>query len=153
LLWLDANMPRAPFCFSFFVGLRDTAASRRRSSARRARTGLLVLTTTLLLTGCGARTGFEDAALEAEMGDAGPPQGDAAQGVPAPSILLFGGIAETADGGYTEVNDTWVWTAPAGWTEVHPAQPPSARYGAMGASLGGDVVLFGGDGPVAETWS
>jgi hypothetical protein len=105
----------------------------------------------LLLAGCGSRTGLEGGALPAEVGDAGQPQGDAGPGLP-PSILLFGGIGETSDGGYADQADTWIWNATDGWTEAHPALSPSARSGAMAATLGGDVVLFGGDGPDAETW-
>lgn len=108
----------------------------------------------LLLSGCGSRTDMDGprVAEVAVVGDAGEPQPGAAQTAPE-SIVLFGGIGATPDGGYPTEDDTWIWTATSGWTQVHPAQAPSARFGAMAASLGGEVVLFGGDGPVAETWT
>jgi hypothetical protein len=107
----------------------------------------------LLLTGCGSRSALEDElAAPLSDDDAGLPPGADAGGAP-PSILLFGGLAEQPDGGYGEQNDTWVWTAASEWTEMHPPQSPSPRFGAVAASLRGDVILFGGDGPVAETWA
>jgi N-acetylneuraminic acid mutarotase len=106
----------------------------------------------LVLAGCGSRTGLEGGALLEEVGDAAGPQQDAG-GLQPQSVLLFGGLGEMPDGGYADENDTWIWTVGSGWTEAHPPQSPSPRFGAMAASLGGDVVLFGGDGSVAETWA
>jgi N-acetylneuraminic acid mutarotase len=106
----------------------------------------------LLLAGCGARTPLESGAPVDEVGDAAQPEQDAAQTRPQ-SILLFGGLGATPDGGDGDEDDTWIWTATNGWTEAHPPQSPSARYGAMAASLGGDIILFGGDGSTAETWA
>ncbi|HEY5240469.1 MAG TPA: kelch repeat-containing protein [Polyangiaceae bacterium] len=119
-------------------------------SAHRARVSFAGLAL-VLLAGCGARTGLEGGVLPDES-EAGPPPVADAGSVPQ-SIVLFGGLAETPDGGYSDQADTWVWTATTEWTEMHPPSSPSARYGAMAASLGGEVILFGGDGPVAETWS
>jgi len=125
----------------------DRATSTRRTSAQWTGLGAVSL---LLLAGCGSRTGLE-AALPDDGGDAAQPQ-DAGQSQP-PSILLFGGLGAMEDGGYADEDDTWIWTAPGGWTQAHPPQSPSARFGAMAATLGGNVVLFGGDGSTAETWA
>jgi hypothetical protein len=95
---------------------------------------------------------MEDGAVASEQGDAAQAGPDAGQSQPQ-SVLLFGGLGVTPDGGDGDEADTWIWTATSGWTEAHPAQSPSARYGAMAASLGGDIVLFGGDGSTAETWA
>lgn len=90
----------------------------------------------LLLAGCSARSSLDSVV----------PSG------PEPSLLLFGGISGDADAGYPELDDTWSWTPSGGWTELHPPVSPSHRYGAVAASLNGDVVLFGGDTQDAETW-
>ncbi|HEY8091494.1 MAG TPA: kelch repeat-containing protein [Polyangiaceae bacterium] len=124
---------------------RDAVTSTRRTSAQAS------LALLLLLAGCGSRTGLEGP-LSDTLSDAGPPKDDAARPTPQ-SILLFGGLGATPDGGYADRNDTWLWTATSGWTEAHPPQSPSPRFGAMAASLGGDVVLFGGSQRAAETWA
>ncbi|HEY8089867.1 MAG TPA: hypothetical protein VIF09_18530 [Polyangiaceae bacterium] len=147
-------MPRTPFFPRFPAGRSGAPTTIGRTPAHHSAAAVLAL----LLAGCGARTGFEepgaahegtDAAVPA--GDAGVPVGDAGQSHPQ-SVLLFGGLGPTPDGGDGARNDTWLWTATDGWTELHPPQSPSPRFGAMAASLAGDVVLFGGDGSVAETW-
>jgi hypothetical protein len=93
----------------------------------------------LFLMGCGARSDL-------------PGEAPAVPGAAA-SVLLFGGISGDADAGYPELSDTWLWTASGGWSELHPEDAPSPRSDAMTATLAGDTVLFGGDAPVAETWS
>jgi N-acetylneuraminic acid mutarotase len=69
------------------------------------------------------------------------------------NVVVFGGYAALPDGsGY--VNDTWVWDG-ENWTEQHPAESPSARYGAAVATLNDQVVLFGGLTPgtaLNDTW-
>jgi len=94
----------------------------------------------LLLAGCGARSDLD--------GSGQPPAPEGA----SQSIVLFGGLVPTPNGGGADLGDTWLWTPSKGWTEAHPPASPSPRYGAMAASLGGDTVMFGGDGSVAETW-
>jgi hypothetical protein len=103
------------------------------------------------LAGCGGRTGLESGAPLPGSADAGISPPDAGSAQPS-SILLFGGLSVTPDGGDQNDDDTWIWTATDGWSEAHPPQSPPAGFGAMAANLGGNVVLFGGSGTVAETW-
>ena len=135
---------------------RDTSVPAGRTPAQRGVrrvTAALPALALLLLVGCGSRSALEDVlAAPLSESDSGLPPGLDAGSAPQ-SILLFGGLAEQPDGGYGEQNDTWVWTTATEWTEMHPAQSPSPRFGAMAASLGGSTILFGGDGPVAETWA
>ncbi len=57
---------------------------------------------------------------------------------PAGSVVLFGGAGETG----SFLADTWTWNGSA-WAE-QAVPGPSARVGAVMASLDGQVVLFGG---------
>ena len=70
--------------------------------------------------------------------------------------MLFGGLQ---DG--NGLNDTWVWSD-GDWTELHPQDFPSPRYGAPISydAAHRETVLFGGSAcddagcrPVAETWT
>src|SRR5581483_8089708 len=68
------------------------------------------------------------------------------------SWILFGGLS-----GITALGDTWRWDGSA-WTHLHPAQSPSARFGATLTAdpVSGRLILFGGnvDGVASsETWS
>ena len=111
------------------------------------RTALLRLSPLLLLlaglgpAGCGARSSLADAAPSPSGGSS--------------SAILFGGTSGDADAGYPDLGETWSWTPSGGWTELHPPTSPSPRFGAAAATLGGDVVLFGGvteTAETAETW-
>jgi hypothetical protein len=141
-------MLRAPIFAYLPRDRRDTAASLRRSSAHRACSRASLASVLLpLLVGCGSRTGLDSGVLTFPLA-----ANDAGAEPAATSIVLFGGLGDPPDGGDGVEGDTWIWTRATEWTQVFPPQSPSARFGAMAASLGGDVILFGGDGPVAETW-
>lgn len=68
------------------------------------------------------------------------------------TVLLFGG-----QGTNSQFNDTWTYTAAAGWTQIFPTTSPSIR---SGASMCYDVansqwVMFGGSNEynfLVETW-
>jgi hypothetical protein len=66
-------------------------------------------------------------------------------------ILLFGG---NGGGGVFDQGDTWTWDG-NNWTELHPADSPSARSGAamFFDPSSGDPVLFGGSYGTDETWA
>lgn len=68
------------------------------------------------------------------------------------TVVLYGGFDGT-----NHLDDTWAWDG-EGWTELEPANFPSARsFGGLAPHPAtGDLVLFGGhDGttPLAETWA
>ena len=136
---LSAASPAAP----------GSHAAARHSPAHRL-AGTLALAVGLV-AGCGSRTPIDPLPILEAAGDAGVGQPVRPPSTPQ-SVVLFGGIGASPDGGYPTLGDTWVWTPTGGWSEAHPADAPSPRYGAMAASFGGNVVLFGGDSPVAETW-
>lgn len=75
-------------------------------------------------------------------------------GISGGEVVMFGGISSFQR---HYVLDTWVWKTgnPGTWTQLSPANHPSARaYGAM-ASNATTAVLFGGknfDGPLSDTW-
>ncbi len=57
-------------------------------------------------------------------------------------LILFGGIDSTGQ----LLDDTWAWNGQS-WTQLSPAQSPSARDGAaIAADPSGGLVLFGGMG-------
>ena len=59
-------------------------------------------------------------------------------------IVLFGGYS-TSDGASSgDQNDTWTFGG-ASWTQLTVKSPPPARDSAGMATLGSDIVLFGGD--------
>jgi hypothetical protein len=67
-------------------------------------------------------------------------------------VVLFGGEDATA----TVLGDTWIWDGTT-WTQAFPAHSPAPRVGAMAATLGSLVVLFGGDAgltdnELSDTW-
>jgi hypothetical protein len=70
------------------------------------------------------------------------------------SGLLFGGL----DTNFDPINDTWLWNG-SDWSNVTPADPalsPPVRSQPVAATLGNNVVLFGGQGttvPLGDTWS
>ena len=74
--------------------------------------------------------------------------------------MLFGGYTEDCLG-HRNLRDTWVLTG-RHWTRLDdgsdvggPLGAPVARYGAMSASVGADVYLFGGHGQgrdLADLW-
>jgi hypothetical protein len=71
------------------------------------------------------------------------------------SVVLFGG----EDANYNFLNETWIWDGSV-WMEAQPPQNPQnqpvARISATMATLGGQVVLFGGldssYNPLGDTW-
>jgi hypothetical protein len=70
-------------------------------------------------------------------------------------IVLFGGMKDFT-AGPNDFQDTWVWDGTA-WTEMTPVHSPPARSAAAIATLGEQVVLFGGNDdadsvPLADTW-
>ena len=67
-------------------------------------------------------------------------------------LLLFGGVGAS---GFT--SGTWSWDG-TNWSQLSPAQHPSARYEAAVAydPASGQVVMFGGTGPsgaLGSTWT
>jgi N-acetylneuraminic acid mutarotase len=69
-------------------------------------------------------------------------------------VILFGGAGGTLGG--TELADTWAWNGST-WTQKATAQSPVARDSGVAVSLGGKVVLFGGQdtnaAALADTWT
>ena len=72
--------------------------------------------------------------------------------------VLFGGLVTGSDG--TLLGDTWIWSG-SNWTNVHPLNSPSPRFGSLLAYDGatGNLVLYGGEsgfGPPfvaqSDTW-
>ncbi len=64
-------------------------------------------------------------------------------------LVLFGG---SSIGG--PLNDTWTFDGTS-WAEVSVSSPPPRRYGAAMASLGSEIVLFGGfdSADLNDTWT
>jgi hypothetical protein len=58
-------------------------------------------------------------------------------------VLLFGGC-ESCGGSFGLQGDTWQWDGQS-WTQLHPAQSPPARFGAIAGTVAGKIVLFGGE--------
>jgi hypothetical protein len=58
-------------------------------------------------------------------------------------VLLFGGC-QSCGGNFGLMGDTWEWDGQS-WTELHPAQSPPARFGAVAGTVAGKIVLFGGE--------
>jgi N-acetylneuraminic acid mutarotase len=70
----------------------------------------------------------------------------------APRVVLFGGRAALAA---TGLNDTWTFDGTS-WVQLSPTTPPSARYWSSAATMGAELVVFGGDNgtaAVSETWA
>ena len=71
-------------------------------------------------------------------------------------VVLFGGVGSqfASDAGSQLLNDTWTFDG-TNWTEVPVSNPPPARWQAAMATLGNEVVLFGGMSDVAlsDTWT
>jgi N-acetylneuraminic acid mutarotase len=71
-------------------------------------------------------------------------------------VVLFGGYGPAAQGTYDVFSDTWTFDGTA-WTQVR-ASGPIARARASMATLGDQVVLFGGynqffqPSPLSDTW-
>ena len=70
--------------------------------------------------------------------------------------VLFGGITGLVGGcNIVTFNDTWLWDG-MGWSPPGSATPPLPRYQTAMATLGANVVLFGGTslgGPeMGDTW-
>jgi hypothetical protein len=88
--------------------------------------------------------------------DAGPiPRTEPAAATVDGGILLFGGMGPFAPGTY-DLADTWLWDGST-WTPLHPAHSPPGRSAAAVATLGNQVVLFGGNDDVdavalGDTW-
>jgi hypothetical protein len=83
-----------------------------------------------------------------------PARGGASVSRLGDKVVLFGGYDwdRLTDG---LRNDTWTWDGTS-WAEQHPARSPSPRAGAMMATLGDRVILFGGSGPdtnLGDTWA
>jgi hypothetical protein len=102
--------------------------------------------------------GGTDAAIEAAVTDAkgvlDAPSGSSDAGAPnvavdagtcsggmrkSGTVVLFAGMDAT----FPPITDTWTFDGTS-WTQVPVSNPPSARLGAMMATLGNEVVLFGG---------
>jgi len=66
-------------------------------------------------------------------------------------VLLFGGC-ESCGGNFGLMGDTWAWDGQS-WTELHPAQSPPARFGAVAGTVAGKIVLFGGESGGASTFN
>jgi N-acetylneuraminic acid mutarotase len=69
-------------------------------------------------------------------------------------VVLFGGSGSYAGSG-AYLNDTWAFNGTI-WTQVTVSDPPPARDLAAMATLGNQVVLFGGDGNSSvlnDTWT
>lgn len=68
-------------------------------------------------------------------------------------LVVFGGYASGRDA-VEALGDTWEF-GDGGWQAHAPAVAPSARHGAVAwyDVLLGEVVLFGGSGAAADTWS
>jgi Kelch motif len=66
-------------------------------------------------------------------------------------VLLFGGC-ESCGGNFGLMDDTWVWDGQS-WTQLHPAQSPPARFGAVAGTVAGKIVLFGGESGDASTFN
>ena len=60
----------------------------------------------------------------------------------ADKVVMFGGVQD-ADEGPNYLGDTWEWDG-ANWTQRMPSQSPAARVGHAMATLGTNIVLFGG---------
>ncbi len=58
-------------------------------------------------------------------------------------VVLFGGC-ESCGGSFGLQGDTWQWDGQS-WTQLHPAQSPPARFGAIAGTVAGKIVLFGGE--------
>jgi hypothetical protein len=89
--------------------------------------------------------------------DSGVADAGAVESGDAGSIVLFGGIDLYAGAGPTPLEDTWTWNGTA-WARQN-VEGPSARGGALAASVDGLVVLFGGDdsgdegsSSLSDTW-
>ncbi len=74
-------------------------------------------------------------------------------------IVLFGGdTIPPTYGDWVSVDETWVWDG-SDWTQETPAEAPDARSFAGMATVGDQVVLFGGGtfggsyGDPAGTWT
>jgi N-acetylneuraminic acid mutarotase len=63
-------------------------------------------------------------------------------------VVLFGGALASLLGGNAHASDTWEWDGTT-WTQRSIAGPPG-RNGHASATLGGKVVLFGGELAVAD---
>jgi hypothetical protein len=124
----------------------------------------------LVAGGCGggidsARGTSSDAAVDvvqALEAEAAAPSGSPAQGSEAGAkgtIVLFRG--EDANTVTTQValGDTWLWDGDVWtqWTPAAGAAVPPARSNHGMSTLGGSVVLFGGDDgkgyPLSDTWT
>jgi hypothetical protein len=66
-------------------------------------------------------------------------------------VLLFGGC-ESCGGSFGLMGDTWQWDGQS-WTELHPAQSPPARFGAVAGTVAGKIVLFGGESYDGSTFN
>ncbi|MBL8756679.1 MAG: hypothetical protein JNK15_25510 [Planctomycetes bacterium] len=69
---------------------------------------------------------------------------------PSQTVLLFGGQMNS-----TMLGDTWSWDAVTGvWTQLQPALSPSprGRHGMVYDAARDRIVLYGGFGPLDDTW-
>jgi N-acetylneuraminic acid mutarotase len=75
-----------------------------------------------------------------------PARSDHAMATLGDKILLFGGVAHVIDdGGKTYAyDDTWEWDGQT-WTQLTPPVSPLGRGGHGMATLGNEVILFGGE--------
>ena len=136
-------------------------AARRDKNRRRLIVRTLALLVPFSAVACGARSPLFDvpapvSTTPVPTDDAGPPvdAGTPRDGsVAPPNPVVFGGTFN--DGNDVALSDTWEWTGVA-WSYVDVVGPPG-RYAASMASLGGIVVLFGGQGALgttlADTWT
>jgi N-acetylneuraminic acid mutarotase len=70
-------------------------------------------------------------------------------------VILFGGWGpDPVGGGNTLTNATWAWNGKT-WAHRYPATSPSPRHDHAMATLGNEIVLFGGetaDALLNDTW-
>ena len=66
-------------------------------------------------------------------------------------VLLFGGC-QSCGGSFGLMGDTWEWDGQS-WTQLHPAQSPPARFGAIAGTVAGKIILFGGESYGASTFN
>jgi hypothetical protein len=87
---------------------------------------------------------FDGSSLkEAHPAHTPPPRRGASAVAFQHKLVLFGGDTISPSGGWSSVNDTWVWDG-SDWTEVALSSSPDPRSFAGMAAAGDVVVLFGG---------
>lgn len=84
-----------------------------------------------------------------------PPRGASSMATLGGKVVLFGGDAPGSGATSPLLGDTWVFDG-SSWSSLQPGTSPPARCFAGMATLGGKVVLFGGQddgGNLDDTWT